>query len=133
MFVFLIRSFFFQRILAPPGGRSNNIFGEALPNDMHEPVVKNSSSSKPVELTAQQQASANKKHNQNTSMMFGDSDNANNNNGQHGGQKQVYDAVSVKNKQRSTYNPITGQSHEEENQQREQIKQQHIHSQQRHF
>ena len=96
--------------MAPPGGKSNNIFGDSAFETQNAPGAKNGSTAvvnKPVELTAQQEAAANKRHNQNTSMLFGD-DNSNNN---RAGDKTVADAAGVKNKQRSTFNPITGQSH----------------------
>jgi hypothetical protein len=120
--------------MAPPGGRSNNIFGDSNFETQNAPVKNGGSTAannKPVELTAQQEAAANRNHNQQSSMMFGDDSNNRNNNAKVD-HRTVADAASVKNKQRSTYNPITGQSHEEEDQQRETIKQKHISYQQNH-
>jgi hypothetical protein len=87
-----------SRVLNPPGGRSNNIFG-----GYEEPV-------KPVQLTPQQEARNNKAHQSGDGNLFGGKP-ANPITGESNQAKP-------KN-QRSGFNPITGQSYGDEDSDRQ--------------
>ena len=62
---------------------------------------------KPTNLTPQQQAAANKNHNQQSSVVFGDGTDYSNEH--HATNRVSNETTNIKNKQRCTYNPITGQ------------------------
>jgi hypothetical protein len=109
------------------------MFGGGQFEDSNRSVepVKNTSSPV-VGLTPQQEAEANKRHNQQSSLVFGSEGHYyRNNDASKSENRLVGDAENVKIKQRCTFNPITGQTHEEEGQQRETIKEKHISYQQK--
>lgn len=94
-----------SRVLNPPGGRSNNIFGG------YEEDTK----AKQAQLTPQQEAKNNKAHQSGDTNIFGAGGKSNN---PIFGESNNSQASKPKN-QRSGFNPITGQSYGDEDNDRQ--------------
>ena len=140
---------YFDRVMAPPGGRSNNIFGGYEEekktvfngngtNGTHNGTngTHNGTPTSPVkpELTAHQSAAANKYNNIHGTNIFGAVETNTNavSKPRDNSQNKLFGDVTpvtnevVKAKKRTGYNPITGQAYEEEDDDKEKIKQAHI-------
>lgn len=100
-----------SRVINPPGGRSNNIFG----TDESESSMKNDSltNAQKPDLTPKQAAVNNKNRNQFGNNIFGGFEQQNETaNQQHQQTQQVINRQAVQSaKKRSGYNPITGEEY----------------------